>query len=63
MFDEEKFLGETIKFWLELKRRADHLQVIDLLRDLALANAKVAYYERLIQRMLDYRKVVEEEER
>jgi len=48
---EDKYLGESFAFWAELKKRADTLDVRDLVRDLALMRGKIASYEALIERM------------
>lgn len=45
------FLGENPSYWAELKKRADTLNVSDLIRDLVNLQAKIAYYETQIERM------------
>ena len=51
----DTFLGEPVSFWVELKKRADKLEVNDLLRDLAELSARVHFYEMHIDRMEQFR--------
>ena len=53
------FLGEETGYWIELQKRVDTLDLNLMIRDLAIANAKVRYYEQQIERMYQYRTGVE----
>lgn len=46
------FFGKTVEYWLTLQKRADELDCVKLVRDLAKAEAKVYRYERLIKEMV-----------
>ena len=52
-------LGESVEYWMELQAHAQQLDVDHLIRDLAEANAKVRYYERMFDRVEKYRRVVD----
>ena len=49
------FLGEPFSYWIELKARARDLGVDHLIADLCEANAKVQYYELMLDRIAKYR--------
>ena len=51
MIDEGLFFGEPMKFWKELKRHADVLEVTDWINEIAELRAKVSFYESRIQQM------------
>ena len=42
---ENRFLGEEIDFWLELKEKAEKLDKVDCVREIAYLRAKVSFYE------------------
>lgn len=58
MSDELLFLGETTAFWAELRRRANELDVKNLIRDLAELQAKVGFYERELDRINQFREAM-----
>lgn len=50
------YMGKPIEYWRELGDRADNLGVNHLLDDLIVANAKVKYYETMLDRIEQYRR-------
>jgi hypothetical protein len=55
----ESFLGKPYEYWLEVQRRIDEINVEHLLDALIVANAKAAYYERLLDQAAEYRNRVD----
>lgn len=55
--NETTYLGHGINFWLELKAKAEKLDVIKWLEEIAVLRAKVSFYERRIKEMEDFREV------
>ena len=53
------FLGHTIDYWLELERVVKVEGVEHILDDLVIANAKVRYYEMMLDRMQVYKSAAE----
>lgn len=43
--NQDLFLGHPISYWLELQKRADKLDVVDLLDEIAELRGKVSFYE------------------
>lgn len=41
----DTYLGETAQTWLELKKRAEKLDVLDLVREIGMLRGKVSFYE------------------
>ena len=46
------FFGETTEYWLTLQKVANELDRVQLIRDLANAEAKIYRYEKLIKDMV-----------
>ena len=57
---QDLLFGETAAFWIELKKRAETLDVTTLMRDIADLSAKVAYYENRLDEIQRFRKSVNE---
>ena len=57
-FNGELF-GHPFSYWLELQKQVDHLGCDRLMRQLAKANAKVTYYEEMIELMNRMKSTVE----
>lgn len=47
----DKFLGHDIGFWIELKKRAEELNAVDLLDEVVNLQGKIAFYESRIRQM------------
>ena len=56
MFDT--FLGHTVKYWLELEKKARKLDVVKLIEEIAELRGKVSFYESRIDEMNVFRKIV-----
>lgn len=54
--EEDKFLGQEIKYWVELQKKAEELGVVDWLKEIAELRAKVGFYESRIKEMDDFKK-------
>ena len=54
-----KFMGETIGFWIELKAKADTLDVAYLIRENAAMRAKVSYFDDMVRRAGEFKSVVD----
>ena len=54
MFEaHDLFMGETPKFWLELKAKAEVLDVTDYIAEIAELRGIISFYEKRIQQMHD----------
>ena len=51
---ENLYLGQNINYWLELKRKAEELNVVDFIKEIADLRAKVSYYESRIQELNNF---------
>ena len=54
--EEMLFMGKPVAYWKALGDRADKLGVNYLLDDLIVDNAKVQYYEKMLDRIEQYRR-------
>lgn len=52
----ETYLGHTVKYWLELERRAEKLDVTDWIEEVAGLRAKVSFYESRLDQIDTFRK-------
>lgn len=52
-----EFLGHTIKYWLELEKKARQLNAVKLLEEIAELRGKVSFYESRLDEMDKFRKL------
>lgn len=50
----DTFLGHSVKYWLELERKAETLNVINWLEEIAELGSKVNFYESRIKQMNEF---------
>lgn len=48
---EDRFLGETIDFWMEMKKGIDEKNTRELLREVVDLRGKISFYESRIEQM------------
>lgn len=53
-----KYMGHDINYWLELQKKADTLDVVKWLEEVAELRAKVSFYESRIKEMSEFSKVI-----
>jgi hypothetical protein len=51
----EEYLGHNINYWIELQRKAAHLDVVDWLQEIGNLRAKVSFYESRIKQLHDFK--------
>ena len=59
-FRLNKFLGEDVSFWYELRQKAETLGSVDTIRDNARLRAKVSHYEQKIREMVSFGSLVDD---
>ena len=57
-----RFLGETIEFWIELKNTSDISDTTGLINEIASLRARVSFYEDRIKDMERFRKTISSKE-
>lgn len=50
---ETLFLGHEAKYWLELEKKAEKLDVIDFIAEIAKLRGKIDFYESRIKQMYE----------
>lgn len=53
--DETLFLGEKIPYWVELKAKAEKLDVCNYIKEIAELRAKVSFYESRIDEITTFK--------
>lgn len=48
------FLGEPVSYWIELQRRAETLDCVKLISEIADLYSKVGFYERRIKELSEF---------
>ena len=56
MENETIFLGQPVKYWVELQSKAEELGAVNWLREIATLRAKVSFYESRINEMISFNK-------
>lgn len=59
MKNTDLFLGHDIPFWLELKKKAAQLNVVDLIKEIADLRSKVSFYESRIEQLNIFKETVD----
>lgn len=52
---ENQYMGHSVNYWIELQKKAEKLDAVKWLEEIAELRAKVSFYESRIQEMDNFR--------
>ena len=58
MSNEFQLMGHNMEYWIELQARAEELNAVKLIEEIAILHAKVSFYESQLADMERFRKSV-----
>jgi proteasome assembly chaperone (PAC2) family protein len=48
------FLGKPLEYWIELDKRANNIELLDYIQEIAELRSKVSFYESRLKQMNDF---------